>query len=299
MGLYLGIAVAASALLAAGLVMMKSRAEVLPEARGRAVVRAILAWIRDPLWLCSIAVQCAGYTLYVVSLYGAPVSLVAVMMQGGIALFVLFAIVFLGEHARPVEWVGIGGVVLAMLMLALSLGASVRQGPANTLALEILSVVLIAGAATPRASIRLRQTGPADAIAAGVAFGLAALYVKALTTAFSANGPRIAALAASPYLYLAIAGNVVGLVALQNGFHRARGIVVMPLSSALSNLIPIVGGILAFGEYLPHEPFAAALRIASFALTIAAGALLSAAREGDHQARHLPLTQTGRAVHSR
>ena len=43
--------------------------------------------------------ECAGYALSVVALAGAPVSLVAVMMQGGIALFVLFAIRFLGERA--------------------------------------------------------------------------------------------------------------------------------------------------------------------------------------------------------
>jgi hypothetical protein len=54
---------------------------------------------------------------------------------------------------------------------------------------------------------------------------------------------------------------------------------VMPLSSALSNLVPIAGGMLAFGEALPAEPAAAAMRIGALALTIAAGALLAGSQE--------------------
>jgi len=53
----------------------------------------------------------------------------------------------------------------------------------------------------------------------------------------------------------------------------------MPLSSALSNLVPIFGGIVAFGERLPEGTPAAAMRVGAFALTIASGALLSATRE--------------------
>ena len=47
-----------------------------------------------------------------------------------------------------------------------------------------------------------------------------------------------------------MAANLAGMVMLQNSFHQARGIITMPLSSALSNLVPIVGGMLAFGEGL-------------------------------------------------
>ena len=78
-----------------------------------------------------------------------------------------------------------------------------------------------------------------------------------------------------------VAVNVTGMIALQNAFHRGRGIIVMPLSSALSNLVPIFGGIVAFGERLPEGTPAAAMRVGAFALTIASGALLSATREAE------------------
>ena len=73
--------------------------------------------------------------------------------------------------------------------------------------------------------------------------------------------------------------NIVGIVVLQNSFHSARAIIAMPLSGALSNIAPIVGGIVVFGERLPAGPTAAAMRVGAFLLTIAAGALLAGSRE--------------------
>ncbi|MGA7760661.1 MAG: hypothetical protein WCA59_02865, partial [Candidatus Binataceae bacterium] len=53
-------------------------------------------------------------------------------------------------------------------------------------------------------------------------------------------------------------------------------IIAMPLSSAISNVIPIAGGIVAFGERLPDDSFAAAMRAGAFVLTIVASAALAA-----------------------
>ncbi len=50
MAFYLGLSVAASALLAMGLLMMKSRAAELPLAHGAQIPAALLAWCRDPIW---------------------------------------------------------------------------------------------------------------------------------------------------------------------------------------------------------------------------------------------------------
>jgi uncharacterized membrane protein len=279
MGFYLALAVAASGLLAVGLLLMKSRAEALPSAQGCRVFQAVIAWIRDPLWIGGLAVQGMGYALYVAALSGAPVSLVAVMMQGGMGLFVVFAVLFLGERARAQEWAAIGGVTLAMLMLALSLGANEAEQRAGARALTVITLAMLTAGAAPGAVPRLRASGIATAVFSGLIFGLGSLYTKALTQDFlAARGTAIIIrLAGDPYFYLICAANVGGLIALQNAFHRARVIIVMPLSSALSNLVPILGGLLAFGERLPAEPSAAALRIGAFALTIVAGALLSGA----------------------
>jgi hypothetical protein len=280
---YLGVAVAASLLLASGLVIIKSRAEALPPAQGARILQAVLVWCRDPIWMAGLGVECVGYALSVIALSGAPVSLVAVMMQGGIALFVLFAILGLGERASTAEWAGIGGVIFAMVLVGLSLGAGEAGSPAGAGEIGLLSVFLVGVAAASGTAPRLRNNGAAAAIVSGLAFGLGNLYTKALTQNFL-GAPGVAIftrIVSDPYTYLIVAVNITGLIVLQNGFHRARGIIVMPLSSALSNLVPIFGGILAFGERLPADHTAAAMRLGAFALTIAAGTVLSTTREAE------------------
>ena len=278
--IYLVLAVIASTLMALGLLMMKSRAESLPDARGSKVVSGVLEWLRDPIWATGMGVQIAGWVMYVTAVSQAPVSMVAVMMQGGIALFVIFSVVVLGERARPAEWAGIVAIVAGMILLSMSLSAGTSQGAINDRTVVILSMVLAIVAATSFTRPRLARGGTAQAIGSGIAFGLAGLYTKAMTDAFAASSGDFAMrVVANPWVYAMIAANLSGMVMLQNSFHQARGIITMPLSSALSNLVPIAGGMLAFGERLPSDPLAAAMRIGAFVLTIAASTTLAIAEE--------------------
>jgi uncharacterized membrane protein len=278
--LYLSIAIVASVLMALGLLMMKSRSAHLPMAAGANTIRAIVVWIRDPMWIGGLGVQTVGWALYVIAVSRAPVSMVAVMMQGGIALFVIASVVILGERANRREWVGIGAIVLGMLMLTLSLQAGETEGAFEPGTLLMFSALLMVAGLAPMAVARLNASGAAAAILSGVAFGLGALFTKAMTDGFTASAAASLALriVSNPYVYGLIVANIVGIVLLQNSFHSARGIIAMPLSGALSNIVPIAGGMIAFGERLPAGSMAAAMRVGAFALTIAAGALLAGSR---------------------
>ncbi len=278
---YLALAIVSSTLLAIGLLLMKSRAGSLPAAIGAGILRGALAWLRDPVWVAGLLLQLAGYALYVIAVAGSPVSMVAVMMQGGVALFVLFSVVFLGERARPREWAGIVAIVAGMILLSFSLASGAPQGAMNPRLLAILSVILIALVAALFMRRRLAEGGAAQAIGSGILFGLGGLFTKGMTDTFLAAGGAGFAMrtVADPWVWAAIAANLAGLVMIQNSFHQARAIITMPLSSALSNLVPIVGGMLAFGERLPQDPAAAAMRVAAFALTVVASVMLAAAEQ--------------------
>ena len=279
--LYLSLAMVSSALLALGLLMMKAQSDHLPVAAGANIIRSVVAWIRDPMWIGGLGVQTAGWALYVIAVSQAPVSMVAVMMQGGIALFVLGSVLILGEQARLREWTGIGAIVFGMVMLTLSIPEGHAEGALQPNTLLVLSAILLVAGLAPMNVARLKHSGAAAAIFSGVAFGLGGLFTKAMTDTFLGNeaGPVAFRIATNPYVYGVIVTNIAGIVMLQNSFHSARGIIAMPLSSALSNLVPIAGGMLAFGERLPASSAAAALRIGAFVLTVAAGALLAGARE--------------------
>ena len=279
--LYLSLAMVSSALLALGLLMMKAQSDHLPVAAGANIIRSVVAWIRDPMWIGGLGVQTAGWALYVIAVSQAPVSMVAVMMQGGIALFVLGSVLILGEQARLREWTGIGAIVFGMVMLTLSIPEGHAEGALQPNTLLVLSAILLVAGLAPMNVARLKHSGAAAAIFSGVAFGLGGLFTKAMTDTFLGNeaGPVAFRIATNPYVYGVIVTNIAGIVMLQNSFHSARGIVAMPLSSALSNLVPIAGGMIAFGERLPASSAAAAMRIGAFVLTVAAGALLAGARE--------------------
>lgn len=280
---YLSLGVLASVMLAAGLLLIKVRAEKLPPANRGAIMRAVLAWIRDPVWLCGLGLQTLGFGIYVVALAGAPVSLMAVTMQGGIALFVLFAVIFLGERAKRREWIGIAGTIVAMLALAFSLQSGVAEGPSDASALLVTTVVAMAVGLAPFSLVSLRAGGIASAIIAGICFGLANLYTKALTDDFVARSGAsfIVRILDNPWIFLMSVANVGGLILLQNSFHIGRGIIAMPLSSAFSNSVQILGGIAAFEERLPANPFFEGLRIGAFTLTIVAGAMLAVGQASD------------------
>lgn len=274
--IYLVLAVLASSLMALGLLMMKSRADSLPQARGAAIISSVIAWIREPIWISGVGVQTIGWVLYVIAVSHAPLSMVAVMMQGGIALFVISSALFFGERARLSEWAGIVAIVMGMLLLSLSLSAGASQGASDDQAIIAISVVLLGLAAATFTNSRLAQTGIAQAIGSGIAFGLAGLYTKAMTDSLAAgSGDLMMRIVANPWVYAMTAANLAGMVMLQNSFHQARAIITMPLSSALSNLVPIAGGMIAFGERLPNDPTAAAMRVCAFILTIVASTMLA------------------------
>jgi drug/metabolite transporter (DMT)-like permease len=281
LALYLFVALLASCLLALGLLMMKSRAYRLPVAQGAGTLRSIAAWIRDPIWSAGLVVQTVGYALNIVALAGAPISMVSVMMQGGIALFVLLAVMLLGERARPREWAGIAITIIGMVILGASLSAGEKQTPTNDRAMVLLSIILVVVGFLPLRMTRLKQNSVGAAIFSGVIFGLASLYTKAMTDNYMTRSTigLIYRIATDPYVYGVIVANIVGMVALQNSFFSARGVIAMPLSSALSNIVPIAGGIVVFGEGLPPEPTAATMRIAAFILTVLGSALLANAQE--------------------
>lgn len=278
---YLSFAIVASLLMALGLLMMKTRAAHLPLASGANAIAAIVAWIRDPVWIGGLGVQTAGWAFYLIAVSGAPVSMVAVMGQGGIALFVIASVAILGERATGREWVGIGAIVAGMLMLTLSLGGGETEGVFERGTLLIFTVLLVAMGLAPMAVARLNTSGAAAAIFSGIAFGLGALFTKAMMLDFTtgAAAPLALRIVSNPYVYGMLAANIMGIVMLQNSFHSARAIIAMPLSGALSNIVPIAGGMIAFGERLPAGSMPAALRVGAFILTIAAGALLAGSRE--------------------
>jgi hypothetical protein len=109
-----------------------------------------------------------GYALFAFALTVAPISLVSVAMQGGIALFVLCAVIFLGERAGPWEWAGIAITIAGMLIAAASLSAGETQAPTDDRLMVLISVFLTLGGVLPLFVPRFKENGVGEAIFSGI-----------------------------------------------------------------------------------------------------------------------------------
>jgi uncharacterized membrane protein len=263
------LAVLASTLLTLGLYLLKRQAERLPSLGGGWRLSAWVAFFRDPLWVCGLLLQIVGYGLYFLALRVAPLSIVHTALNGGIVLFVILSVVGLREEPRPVEWLGVLLITGSLITLSASLSeAPAVSGAAHDLVLfsvAVLALSVLAGLADQQPDHAIGLS-----VASGLILGLASVYAKGL-----ADDASLFSEAAAVDLALTVVANIVGFALMQAALQRGRGVVVMPIYSGLSNLVPILGGILVYGETLPSEGSAALLRPLAFTLALAGAALLA------------------------
>lgn len=268
------LAIVASTLLTLGLYLMKRQAEHLPSLGGGWRLSAWWAFVRDPLWMIGLALQIVGYGFYFMALRAAPLSIVHTALNGGIVLFVILSVVGLGEEPRPVEWLGVLLITASLITLSVSLSSDpAAHRAAHDLFLFSVAVLALSALAWFADQQPGRAIGMS--VASGLILGLASVYAKGL-----ADEGSFASQDAVIYIVLTTGANIVGFALMQAALQSGRGVVVMPLYSGLSNLVPIVGGIMVFGEALPSEGPAAVLRPMAFTLAIAGAALLAGFGEG-------------------
>ncbi len=262
------LAVLASLLLTCGLYFMKREAERLPSLDGGWRLTAWWAFVRDGWWLLGLGLQVVGYGLYLLALRSAPLSVISAALNGGVALFVVMSVVGLGDYPRPTEWLGVALITGSLILLGASsaTATAVHDGGHAILPFSFVVAGLAALALTVDPHPR-RPIGVSGA--SGLLLGLAAVYAKELAAGAQST------LSAATYVVLTLVTNLLGFALMQAALQSGRGVVVMPLFSALSNLVPIVGGFVVFGETLRDDQTATMLRPFAFVLTIVGAALLA------------------------
>src|SRR4030095_9044339 len=106
-------------------------------------------------------------------------------------------------------------------------------------------VVSVAFAAVLAAALPLSRSGRAPlpvvlGFAAGILFGLAALYTKGLFLMLESEVPLLAWLV---FLPLMMAANVCGMWVMQAGFQQGRALIVAAVSAVMTKIVAIIGGV--------------------------------------------------------
>jgi drug/metabolite transporter (DMT)-like permease len=254
----------------------------------RGACAAPLVTIRHPLrsgadlfrskWFTvGMLVAVGAWVLHVGALALAPLSLVQAVISGGLVLLTVLAERFFGCRLGTRQWLGVGLTALGLVLLTVTLPAGTGAHSSYSLAgmIAFESAVLAVGTLlvlSPRIGPH-QHHGALLGCAAGLLFGVSDVAIKALTGPAIAHGP-LGLL--SPWLVTALIASVLAFYASASGLQRGEAVPVITLTTAAANVSAISGGILVFGDPMPHNPLGLAVQSLAFLLVIVAGALTPA-----------------------
>jgi hypothetical protein len=119
------------------------------------------------------------------------------------------------------------------------------------------------------------------ATASGILIGLTAVIIKLAWNDFGnrfwEHGFRHALL--SPFFWMIFILPVITLVLDQIAIQRGKAIIVIPIITGMSNIIPIIIGILAMHEPMPSTGVMLFIRLSSLVLIIGGSIILSLRKE--------------------
>lgn len=243
--------------------------------RWDAPLRSTWALFRSPWYAIGLAVAMVSWGFHVGALALAPISLVQSVIAGGLVFLTVLADRVFGHHVTRREWIGVGLVACGLAFLAATLegGAEEAHGSwdavrlvpylaAGTLAGTLLVVV---GRGLAR-----HAEGLALAVSAGALWGASDVAIKALSGRLGDLG---AGVLLHPLAALILFLSLFGVLVSGRSLQLAGAVAVIAVTSATANVITIASGPVVFGEPLPEDPFALAVRLLAFALVIGAAAL--------------------------
>ena len=247
-----------------------------PPVEARRPVRTSLALFRSRWYTIGIIVATASWGLHVAALSLAPISLVQSVIAGGLVLLTVVADRAFGLEVTRREWIGVALTAAGLAFLAATLdggGDSAHSDyEAATLALYV-GLAATLGLAAALAGRDGHQLGIPLALSAGLLWGASDVSIKALSDHLGDDGVLVLV---HPLALTIATLSLIGLAVSARSLQVGKAVPVIAVTSAAANVCTIASGPIVFGEPLPDEPAALALRIAAFVLVIAAAALTPA-----------------------
>lgn len=280
MALNLGILLALICAIATNLAfLMKHRgACAAPPVDVRHPLRAARGLFGSGWFALGMLVATVAWGFHVAALALAPMSLVQVVLAGGVVLLAIMAERLFGFEVGVRQWIGLaltaGGLVALVIAQPAVNGSHSSYSIAAMTAFEggLLGVgfLLIIG---PRVGAPAHHHGVMLGAAAGVLFGVSDVAIKALTGVVGING--ILGLA-SPWLIVAIVGSIVAFYASARGLQDGEAVPVIAATGAAANVSGIAGGILVFGDPMASDALGIVVQALAFVMVIVASALTPA-----------------------
>jgi len=263
----LALALLSTGALSLGFYLQHSASGTLPALTVWHPLKSLSYLFTNWRWLAGFVTGLSGWALYIAALSFAPLSLVQTTSAGGVGL--LAVLVRLGggtvlRQDRAAVIMSVAG--LALIGLSLPAGA-VHAAPQNwpgPLAWVLASMLVAGVAAGPAAAVF--KPGAGLAITAGLLYSAGDVATK---TALDGVSPV--------FLFAVLLPVCHGLafVSLQLAFQRGTALATAGVSTLLTNVLPILAGLIIFAEHLPGGA-AGIVRALGFAASVLGATMLAA-----------------------
>jgi drug/metabolite transporter (DMT)-like permease len=263
-----------------GFLLRHRGAVAAPDVNIRRPVRTVIDLFSSKWWTIGFAVAALAWTLHVTALGFAPLSLVQVVLASGFVLLGLLAERFFGFELGRREWTGIALTTVGLAVLAVtaasepSSGARSEYGVAAAIAFEgglvALGLLLVLSHQADRVP---GGRGNLLGAAAGLLFTVSHIGIKALTGSVSASDPGTWL---TPWVPVVVVAFLGAFFASARSLQVGEAVPVIAITSAVSNVTAIGGGIVVFGDPLGSTPAVVALRAGAFVLVVVAATLIPA-----------------------
>ncbi len=274
LGVQLGILLAfCTALMSILGFLLKHRGAVAaPDVEWRHPLRSTIDLFRSPVYVIGCVVATTSWGFHVGALALAPISIVQAVIAGGLVLLTVLADRLFGHRVTRREWIGVALVAAGLAFLALTLEGTADEAHADyetaTLAIYVGLAALAGLALIPLAALRPRD-GILLAVSAGLLWGGSDVAIKAL----SDHTDDGLAVLVHPLAAVILVLSAIGLLVSARSLQLGPVVGVITVTSAAANVFTIASGLIVFGEPLPEDPLAVAVRMLAFVLVIAAAAL--------------------------
>jgi drug/metabolite transporter (DMT)-like permease len=225
-----------------------------------------------------MGVGAGGWALHVAAISLAPLSVVQVVLSGGVVLIAVMADRIFGFEVGRRQWWGLALTAVGLILLGITMPQPHGSHATFSLAAMIgcegalfgMGGLLILG---PRAGAPAEHHGVMLAAASGILFGVCNVAVKALTGLAGHEG--VLGLV-SPWLLVAGAGSVVAFYASAKSLQDGDAVPVIAITGTAANVSCIAGGIIVFDDPMPGTALGIAVQALAFVLVITASALTPA-----------------------
>lgn len=278
--LLLGIIFALLSALAANLgFLYKHRgANEAPAIDVRHPIRTGLGLWKSRWFAIGMLIGGVGWVFHTAAIAVAPMSVIQVVLAGGIVLVAVLADRVFGITVGRRQWLGLllTGIGLALLVVAMpavhSAHSTFRVAALATFegALIVVGGLLILGGHHERGAHR---RGALLGAAAGVLFGVCNVAVKATTGVLDAGGSVL-----TPWILLAICASVLAYYISARSLQEGAAVEVIAITATGANVVCILGGFMVFGDPIASDPIGLTVQIAAFTMVVLAAALLPAPR---------------------